>query len=1025
MNIAEYAIKKRTITLVMTFFILVGGFYLYDELGRLEDPEFTIKEALVVTLYPGATPKEVEEEVTEVIETKIQELSQLDTIESISKAGISIITVTIKDKFDKKTLPQVWDELRRKVGDGQSQLPPGVRKSLVYDDYGDVYGVLIAITGKGYSYKELKDHGDFLKRELLLVPDVAKVIAWGEQQEQIFVEISRSRMSQLGISLDLIYATLARQNLVVPAGSVRVGDAYIRIQPTGEIVSVREISNLLIRGATSDKLIYLKDIAKVSRGYIDPPQKHMRFNGQNAIALGISSVSGGNVVTMGNAIKKRLKVLEAQTPLGMELHYVYFQAENVSKSINSFILNLLEAIAIVIAVLMVFMGVRSGLLIGMVLLLTVCSTVIFMHIYGINLQRISLGALIIALGMLVDNAIVVTEGMLVRIESGMERIKAAREVVSQTMWPLFGATVVAILAFAAIGLSQDSTGEYTRSLFQVMLISLGMSWLIAITITPLFCAMFIKVKKNAVAEDPYKGIIFFIYKKFLKLCIRFRWVTIALVLVMMGFSLYAFTLLEDSFFPDSTNQQFFVHYWLPEGTDIRKTSSDLKEIESYIKNQEGVKFVSTFVGEGAPRFILVYGPEKSYNSYGLVIVTVTEYNKIDGLMKNIRSHINKNYLDANPKLEKIRLGPGGGYAIEARFSGKDHTILRQLSNQAKAILYDDKGSVGVRDDWRERVKIIRPQYSEVLARRAGISRENLSEALETTFTGTQVGIFREKDELIPIISRATESERVGVDNIYDIQIWSHTANKVVPIQQVVTAFKTEWEDPIIQRRNKKLTITTQSDPKEGNASVVFERVKSKIENIPLPLGYEFEWGGEYEDAKDAQAGLAANLPITLILMILVTITLFNAIRQPLIIWLTVPLAVIGVSVGLLLTGESFGFMALLGFLSLIGMLIKNAIVLIDEIDIQIRQGKEKFIGILDASVSRMRPVTMAAITTILGMTPLLGDVFFKAMAVTIMAGLAFATILTLIIVPVFYAVFFRVPYPSKGSNLTKKHSDIE
>jgi len=1016
MNVAEAAIRKKTITLVIAALLVVGGVQSYFNLGRLENPEFTIKEALVVTNYPGATAAEVEQEVTEEIETGIQELAQLKEIESISRAGQSIITVTIKDKYDKHTLPQVWDELRRKVNDVQSLLPPGSGKSIVFDDFGDVYGVLISISGDGFNYAELKDYADFFKREILLLPDVAKVVIWGEQQEEIFVEISRSKMAQLGIGLDAIYATLAKQNLVVDSGAVKVGTEYIRIRPTGEINSVDQISNLLIRGKQTDKLVYLKDIANVSRGYITPPTKHMRFNNKDALALSVSTVQGGNVVTMGDGIKKRLKVLEAQIPLGLNYDFIYLQADDVVKSINSFIVSLIQAIAIVVGILMIFMGLRSGVLIGVILLLTVCGTFVFMDIYHINLERISLGALIIALGMLVDNAIVVTEGILIKINQGVERIKAASEVVEQTIWPLFGATVVAILAFAAIGLSQDATGEYTRSLYYVMLISLMLSWIIAITITPLFCVMFLKEEKKEGVEkvDPYAGIVFKIYKGILSRCIQIRWLTVGGVVALLACAVVAFGLLEDSFFPDSTNPRFMVHYWLPEGTDIRKTSDDLKDIEKFIKADESVESVATFVGEGAPRFTLVYSPEKTYDSYGIMLVTTNDFTKIDKLIAKINNYIGKNYIDANPKIEKIRLGPGGGFDLEPRFSGPDPEVLRNLAKKALAIIRADGGATSIRQNWRERAKVIRPQFAEAQARRAGISRSDLAEALHTTFTGTHVGIYREGDELLPIISRPPEKERLDVDNINDVQVWSRASQKAIPIRQVVTDFVTSWEDPLVHRRNKKRTVTVQADPLVGNASVVLERIMPKIKLIKLPVGYELEWGGEYENSNDAKVGLKANLPVTFLLMVLVVIILFNSLRQPLIIWLTVPLALIGVAFGLLLTGQAFGFMALLGFLSLAGMLVKNAIVLIDEIDLQISTGKEKFIAIIDSSVSRMRPVLMAAITTVMGMMPLLPDVFFQGMAITIMAGLTFATALTLIIVPVFYSIFFNIPYTEIG-----------
>lgn len=1007
MNPATAAIKYKIFTLVLTIMVVLGGGHAYEKLGRLEDPEFTVKTALVTTQYPGASSVEVETEVTEVIETAIQELGQLDYLESQSTAGVSTITVNILDKYDKHTLPQVWDELRRKVNDAQIKLPPGAKRSVVADDYGDVYGVLLAVTGPDYTDEELEDYADFLRRELLTVVDVAKVTIWGVQQQQVFVEISRAKMAQLGISLDSIYATLDKQNMVQGAGYVDVGPEYIRINPSGAISSIEAISNLLIASHNTE-MIYLKDIATITRGVIEPPTRHLRFNGQRGLAVGVSTVSGGNVVVMGEAVKAKLQALQSYTPLGMSVTPISFQADGVSAAVNGFVVNLIEALLIVLVVLMIFMGARSGILIGVVLLVTVAATVFVMKMYAIDLQRISLGALIIALGMLVDNAIVVVEGMQVKIQQGMKAAEAAAITVAQTMWPLLGATAIAVLAFAAIGLSQDSTGEYLRSLFQVMLISLGLSWFTAITLTPVLGVMFLKPGAD-VTTDPYASPIFGYYRSILIRALDKPKKTIVIVLVLLGLSAIAFKQLEQSFFPDSTTPQLLVHYWLPEGTDIRQTSDDQRDIESFILSQPGVTSVATFVGDGAPRYTLVYTPEKANEAYGLFMVEVDDYRILPELSTKITDYIHANFLDANPRTEKIKLGPGGGYPLEVRVSGTDPNVLRSLSDKIKQQLIKDGGAKGIRDDWRERVKTIEPEIKTVQAERAGLTRSDIARAIETVFTGTKVGLYREGDKLLPIISRNIETERAHVDDLYSTQVWSTLAKKTVPLSQIVTNFKTGYEDAIIQRRNKVRTLTVQAEPLSGNVSVLFDRVHRDIENIDLPLGYSMAWGGEYEDSTDAQASLLAKIPGTLIIMIVISIGLFNAIKQPLIIWLTVPLSIIGVSFGLLLFGEPFGFMALLGFLSLSGMLIKNAIVLLDEIDLEVSLGKPTRDAIVQASVSRLRPVMMAAITTVLGMIPLLTDVFFKGMAVTIMAGLVFATVLTLVIVPVFYQLLCKKP----------------
>jgi multidrug efflux pump subunit AcrB len=1009
MNIAEFAITKKTVTLVICVMIIIGGILSFNNMGRLEDPEFVIKDAIVVTLYPGATPMEVAEEVTDTIETEIQQLPQLKEITSLSKAGISVIQVSIKEKYGRRALPQIWDELRRRVGDAQMKLPPGVYPPIVNDNFGDVYGILLAITGDGFTYEELKAYVKYLRKELLLVKDVAKIEIWGLQKEAVFVEISRYKLANLGIGPDVIYQALTAKNFVLPSGSVRVGPEYIRIHPTGGFLSIEDIGNLQIRDILSDRVIYLKDVATVSKGYISPPDKILRYNGKQAISVGVSVVSGGNVVALGKAIQQKLDQLKGNTPIGIELGVINFQSHDVTKAVNGFVVNFIEAIVIVVVVLLIFMGIRTGLIIGVILALTVLASLIIMYMLGINLQRISLGALIIALGMLVDNAIVVSEGMLVRIEQGMNRLKAAREVVEQCLIPLFGATVIAVLAFSAIGLSTDSTGEYCRSLFLVILISLMISWVIAVTVTPLFCSMFIKPLASK-DKDPYQGIIFTVYKKILQSCMRWRLATVCGLIILLLCAILGFGTLKNSFFPPSTRPQFMLTYWLPAGTDIRQTSADLAAIEKHLLSDRRIVSTASYIGSGASRFMLAFSPDTSMSaSYGRMLIRVKDYKYIPILIPELNQYLAKNFPDAEPNIQQFMLGPPVGYDVEVRFSGPDPSKLRELSETAQAIMREHPDVTVVRDNWRQKVKVLRPVFKETQARLAGITKSDLSNSLQLSFSGLQIGVFREGDELRPIIARPPESERLDVDNINNLHIWSAITRQSVPVNQIVSDFKTEWEDSLIHRKNRKLTITTQCNARFGIlGSTVFEDLKQDIESIALPPNYEMVWGGEYESSTDAKAGLAKTIPISFLLMILIVIMLFNNLRQPLIIWLVVPLAIIGVSLGLFVFDLPFDFMAILGFLSLVGMLIKGAIVLIDQINIELESGKAPYPAIMDSAVSRMRPVCMSAVTTVLGMLPLLQDPFFISMAVTIMFGLTFATILTLVVVPVFYCIFYRV-----------------
>ncbi len=1032
MNLAETSLKNKTTVLVLIAVVALGGIGAFQSMGRLEDPEFTIKDAQVITYYPGATAEEVAEEVTDVIEKAVQKMGQIRWIKSKSYPGLSVITPRMHDKYDKTTLPQVWDELRRKVGDVQNKLPPGTSTSIVNDDFGDVYGVFFALYGDGptdadvemlekltgqtlpraalaeFSYRELKEFADNLEKELQLVTDVAKVIIYGAQEEVIYVEMSRSRMARLGISERQIYSTLEGRNVILPSGQVDVGKEFIRIIPSGDLDSVESIGNTLIQGIASERQIFLKDIADIRRGYAYPPSTMLRFDGRPALGIGVSTVPGGNVVLMGDAVQNKLDDMLAQTPIGLEVGVIYWQANYVTASINNFVVSLLQAIAIVVGVLLFAMGLRSGILIGIILLLTVLATFIPMKANGVALERISLGALIIALGMLVDNAIVVVDGIQTRIEAGKDRLKAAAEVVGSTMWPLLGGTFVAILAFGALGFSQDSTGEFTRSLFQVITYSLLLSWLLAVTVTPLLAVMMLKGKPEGESKDPYGGAMFRGYRGLLGTLIARRWITVGVLVLILAVAVKGFKFVDQSFFPDSTTPQFTIDYWTTQGTSIETTRDDLAVIEDYALTLPGVHHVATCVGAGAPRFMLTYTAEEPNSAYGQLILEVEDYKKISEYMAAIDAYVADHFPDAMTYGRRFVLGPGGGSKIEARFSGPDRAVLRDLSEQAQAIMRADPGARDVRDDWREQVKTIHPVLNEGPASRAGLTRADLANAIQRTYGGTPVGLYREGDKLIPITSRAPPAERSNVENLYDLQVWSPVAHATIPIGQVVKGFETVWEDDIIATRDRVPTITPQCNQVSGSASVVLNRFKSAIEAIELPPGYKLEWGGEDENSRFSQEGLARTFPLMILLMILIVVIQFNSIRLPLMIWLTVPLALVGVTGGLLISSQPFGFMALLGALSLIGMLVKNSIVLVDEINNQIKAGKPRYDALMEASLSRLRPVSMAALTTVLGMLPLLPDAFFVSLAVTVMAGLAFATILTMVVIPTLYAVFFRI-----------------
>ncbi|WP_104047508.1 efflux RND transporter permease subunit VmeI [Vibrio jasicida] len=1017
-GIAAYFIRNRVISWMVSLIFLIGGVSAFFGLGRLEDPAFTIKDAMVVTSYPGATPQQVEEEVTYPIEKAIQQLTYVDEVNSISSRGLSQITVTMKNNYGPDDLPQIWDELRRKVNDLKGTLPPGVNDPSVIDDFGDVYGILLAVTGDGYSYKELLDYVDYLRRELELVDGVSKVSVSGQQQEQVFIEISMKKLSSLGLSPNTVFNLLSTQNVVSDAGAIRIGNEYIRIQPTGEFQSVDELGDLLITESGAQGLIFLKDVAEIKRGYMEVPTNIINYNGELALNLGVSFAQGVNVVEVGKAFDRRVAELKYQQPVGVEISEIYNQPKEVDKSVSGFVISLAQAVGIVIIVLLFFMGLRSGLLIGLILLLTVLGTFIFMKYLAIDLQRISLGALVIALGMLVDNAIVVVEGILIGTQKGRTRLQAATDIVTQTKWPLLGATVIAVTAFAPIGLSEDSTGEYCGTLFTVLLISLMLSWFTAISLTPFFADIFFKGQKIKSGEgednDPYNGIVFVMYKKFLSFCMRRAWFTVVVLVAGLAASVYGFTHVKQAFFPSSTTPIFQLDVWLPEGTDIRATNDTLQELEGWLAEQDHVDHITTTAGKGLQRFMLTYAPEKSYAAYGEITTRVDNYEALAPLMERFREHLKSDYPEINYKLKQIELGPGGGAKIEARVIGSDPTVLRTIAAQVMDVMYADPGATNIRHDWRERTQVLEPQFNESQARRYGITKSDVDDFLSMSFSGMSIGLYRDGTTLMPIVARLPEDERIDIRNIEGMKIWSPAQSEFIPLQQVTMGYDMRWEDPIIVRKNRKRMLTVMADPDilgEETAATLQKRLQPQIEAIEMPPGYSLEWGGEYESSGDAKASLFTTMPMGYLFMFLITIFLFNSIKEPLIVWLTVPLALIGVTTGLLALNTPFGFMALLGFLSLSGMVLKNGIVLLDQIEIEMKSGKEAYDAVVDAAVSRVRPVCMAAITTILGMIPLLPDIFFKPMAVTIMFGLGFATVLTLIVVPVLYRLFHRVALP--------------
>ncbi len=976
---------------------------------RLEDPEFTIRVAQVITYYPGGTPQQVAEEITAPLETAIQQLAEVKKITSVSSNGKSEISVEIrfKDSKNKSQLQTVWNKLRNKVADTKRQLPPGASDSIVADDYGDLFGMYYFITGEDYSISQLRDYSKTLRNQFLRVSGVARVQVSGESQPAIYVSFSREKMQSLGVSINQIYQSLQQRNLVVDSGNTQVGELRMAITLTGDVDSVSDLNDTLISNSDNGNLIYLSDIATVTRGEKQPDQKIFYFNGQRAVAIGISVASGENVVTVGEGLTNTIDNSLNSRPLGMEINKYYQQGEEVKTSINNFVANVIAALVIVVVTLIIFMGLRSAIVIGAILLLTIAATLAVMNISGIPMHRISLGALIIALGMMVDNAIVVTEGMLIGINNGEAKLQTAKRIVKQTVWPLLGGTLVGIVAFAPIGFAPGSTAEYTGSLFWVILISLMFSWVFAITLTPLFCHELFKKPETTNVDQPEsklsKG-----YKNFIRTAIRNRWKVIAITLGLFMASVYGFNFVKNGFFPASTSPQIVVDFWMPEGTDITETQKEMKKLESYLIKQDGINTVQTSIGAGGLRYMLVYSPQSPNSAYGQALIIVDDYEQIDTFMTQIQAQIDQEFPAAQAKVWRFQLGPGGGSKIQVQFTGPEPSVLRELANQAKTIMHEDGGAISVKDDWRQQVATIVPVFSEAKARQAGVTRQDIAQALKQAYLGRDIGVYREGNQLIPIIAISPKQEQHDLNAIGQIQI-INGSGAVISLESVTDGFKTVWRNNQLRRENRSWMIKAEADPLPGElASELRLRLLPKIEKIKLPNGYNMSWGGEFKDSSESSNDLASTLPLGLGAMVIIVFVLFGTVKQPILIWLTVPLSIIGVVIGLLTTGFPLEFMGILGLLSLSGLLIKNAIVLVDQIDLEIREGKLRLDAIVDAATSRVRPVAMGALTTVLGIIPLAFDAFFKSMSVVLGFGLTFATILTLVIIPVLYSVFFNV-----------------
>lgn len=1007
MKLIKYFLQKKTVTVLLLLLVLSGGWLAYMKMGKLEDAPFTVKQALVLTPYPGASPSEVQAQVTDVLEESIQSLGELYYLKTENRAGLSKITVYVKKEIRASEMQQLWDKLRRKVGDVQGKLPAGAGPSVVNDDFGDVLGVFYGLTGEGHTYRELEDQAKLIKNELLKVKDVARIELYGNQTPTIEVGISPSVMSRSGITTADIARAFEGQNKVVDAGGIDAGVNRIRIESTGNFYSLDDIRNLTIVSCSGEHF-RLADIATISEAYQTPAMNVMRIDGQPAIGIAISTIPTGNVVDMAEAVKEQIDQFVTDMPEGYALNCIYDQGYESAVANQGFIVNLIVSVLTVVAILLFFIGFKNGILIGSGLVFSIFATLIVMYANGIALQRMSLAAIIIAMGMLVDNAIVVSDSALVNMQKGMRKRVALMRACSTTALPLLAATVIAILTFMPIYYSPHITGELLSSLVVVIGVSLLFSWVFALTQTPFFIQEFVRrPRPEELKTELFSGKLYNNFRYSLQFVIRYKLIVISCLIVLLFLSAWSFRFIPKVFVPSLDKQYFTIDMWLPEGTRIEETDRIAGEISDYIRSYRQTEMVSAFVGHTPPRYYLSnvsFGPQSNYAQLLIKCKTSAESRQLHALLQD---SIPLKYPEPFIKVNKFELSPLTEAVIEARFLGPDPAVLDSLAGVAIEIMRKNPKVADARNEWGNMSMMIRPVYDPVKAGVLGITKADMMQSVKSIGDGLTVGVYRDNEKKVPV---QLKSEAVNIEDaeaLGNFSVWNgrHSA----PLSQVTGRIETTWEFPQIRTYNRQLSMAAMCGVKPGaTMAEVHGEIREEIENMDLPEGYSFFWDSQYKDQGEALQAIVKFFPLAFLLLVVILVALFGNFREPVIILCVLPLSIIGVAIGMLLTGFDFGFFPIAGWLGLLGMIIKNVIVLIDEINVQHRSGIDLYTSIVEATVVRTRPVLMAATTTVFGMVPLLFDIAFGGMAATIIFGLTFATLLTLFVTPALYALFYKV-----------------
>lgn len=1008
MNLAKYSLENTKVVYFFLAILLIGGIFSFESLGKKEDSPFIIKSAVLITQYPGASPQEVEQLITEPIEREIQSMRRVYKLKSESFYGMSKITIELLPSTPPDEMPQMWDELRRKVLNIQPQLPQGASNISVSDDFGDVFGIYFGLTAdEGFSYHDLREWGQRIKTELVTLNGVQKVALYGEQTEVVNVFISMSKLANSGLNLNTLIQTLKSQNSLINTGEKRAGNYELKILAEGTYKDLNDIRNQLIVTETGQQ-VRLGDISVIEKGYMDPPRSLMTVNGKRAIGIGVATVPDMDVVKAGASVREKLQQLMPLMPIGIELVTLYPEDEIAREANNGFIINLIESVLIVIVVILLVMGVRAGLLIGTSLIFSIGGTLLIMQFIGVGLNRTSLAAFIIAMGMLVDNAIVVTDNAQIAIRRGMDRRKALIDGATIPQWGLLGATLIAIFSFLPLYLAPSAVAEMVKPLFIVLAVSLALSWVLALMQTTVFGNFILKNKKDQSGKDPYDTNFYNKFTTGLSWLIKHKVLTLLSVIILFVGSLVIMGLMPQNFFPSMDKPYFRADCFLPEGYSIRESEKMLSDIEQHLLKQDEVVNVSSTYGGSPLRYYLAstsFGPKANF---GNILIEVKDKKYTVKMEEELNTYVRTNYPDILIRSSLFKLSPAVEATIEIGFIGENIDTLMALTEKAMDKMRGVDMVTDIRGSWGNKIPLWEPAYSQERGQRLGITRQAVAYALKIATNGLPLGDYREKDLFMPILLKEDKFDASNIDNMKTLPVFSPTGF-TVPLAQVVDSFSFGYNYSVIKRYNRDRVMMAQCDPKRGaNAKAAYSAVWNEVKNMELPQGYRMKVFGEDESQVESNEALAENMPLTFTLIFIVLLLLFRTYRRPLVILLMVPLIFIGVVLGLLVMNKMFDFFALLGVLGLVGMNIKNAIVLVDQISIECDNGLAPLDAVLQATKSRIVPVAMASGTTILGMLPLLFDAMFGGMAACIMGGLLVASLLTIVVLPVTYCLIFRI-----------------